>query len=276
MEQSSVVQHLPPEFIERIVAYMQKALKEAKVNTSWVNPNQAWDEAVTSFVRRVLEDRPDNQFLRDFIPFARRVARHGMWNSLTQTTLKLMSPGMPDIYQGNEVVDLSLVDPDNRRPVNYDRNERLLRSLATDNGDQPALLDEIVTHCVDGRLKLLVTMRLLRLRRDQPDLFASGAYAPVQVEGSHSEHIIAFARRLNGREVIVVAPRLTTRLCDADSAPVGAVWADDRLVLPHANDSRYRNVLTDEPIAIEADALPLAQALARLPVAVLIKDTSDE
>ncbi len=275
-EQSSVVRGPSSEFIDRIVAYMQKALKEAKVNTSWVNPNQAWDEAVTAFVRRILEDRPDNQFLRDFVPFARRVARHGAWNSLAQTTLKLMSPGVPDIYQGNETWDLSLVDPDNRRPVDHDRNEQLLRALTTHTSDAATLCDDLLRQAFDGRLKLLTTMRLLRLRRDHPDLFALGAYAPLQVEGPHAEHVIAFARRLNGCEAIVVAPRLTTRLCDADSAPIGAIWADDRLILPHANDSRYRNVLTDEPIVIKSGALPLAQALARLPVAVLIKDASDE
>jgi (1->4)-alpha-D-glucan 1-alpha-D-glucosylmutase len=264
--------------VERIVAYMQKALKEAKVNTSWVNPNQPWDDAVATFVRRVLERRRDNQFLPDLAAFAGRIARHGAWNALAQTAIKLTAPGMPDVYQGNEMWDLSLVDPDNRRPVDYDARERSLRELlAAGDDSRPALIDTIMTQPFDGRLKLLITARLLRLRRDQPDLFAAGAYAALQAEGPRSEHVIAFARRLNGRELIVVAPRLTTRLCDAGAAPTGDVWSEDRLRLPAANGAKYVNVLTGESLAADGDSgLSLAHVLAHLPVAVLIKESPDD
>src|SRR3712207_1670028 len=116
-------------FVERIQNYMQKALKEAKINTSWINPNEAWDEAVRQFVARILDDSPNNAFLQDFRPFAEIVARYGVFNSLAQTLLKLTVPGVPDIYQGNDLWDLSLVDPDNRRPIDYGRRAALLREL---------------------------------------------------------------------------------------------------------------------------------------------------
>lgn len=263
-------------FVERIVAYMQKAIKEAKVNTSWVNPNQAWDEAVSAFVRQILAVRPDNTFLQEFVPFAERIARYGVWNSLAQTTLKLTAPGVPDTYQGTESWDLSLVDPDNRRPVDYDRYARQLQELTMHDGDPAALLRVLVAQPADGRIKLWITQRLLQLRRRLPRLFAEGSYQPLQASGVHSEQVVAFARRLEHHTLIVVVPRLVTRLCAPDAAPVGAVWQETRLVLPDANHARLSNVLTDERLNTAQAELPLAQVFASLPVAVLLKEGTHE
>src|SRR5213079_185765 len=158
-----------PEYIERIQAYMAKALREAKLNTSWIQPNEAWDAAMRDFVAKVLDPLPRNKFLPGFLPIAQEIARLGAINSLTQTLLKLTSPGVPDIYQGNEVWDYSLVDPDNRRAVDYDRRRDMLQALST------ATPRKLQTW-PDGQIKLFLIQRVLRFRREHADLFQRGEY----------------------------------------------------------------------------------------------------
>ena len=147
---------------------MAKALKEAKVNTSWIQPNEQWDAAMNEFVAKVLDPSPKNKFIPSFLPLAEEIARLGAINSLAQVVLKLTAPGVPDIYQGNEIWDFSLVDPDNRRPVDYAHRRKLLDSL---DGVTP---EELLQNWADGRIKLFVTQRLLRFRRDHPALFQQG------------------------------------------------------------------------------------------------------
>src|SRR5205823_4410180 len=162
-----------PDYTERIQAYMAKALHEAKLNTSWIQPNEEWDTAMRDFVMKILDSSPRNKFIPAFIPVAKEIARLGAVNSLAQLLLKLTSPGVPDIYQGNEIWDYSLVDPDNRRPVDYNRHRETLESLAT------ATPDELMQAWPDGRIKLFLTQRVLRFRREQADLFQSGEYLPL-------------------------------------------------------------------------------------------------
>ncbi|HJY20652.1 MAG TPA: malto-oligosyltrehalose synthase, partial [Chthoniobacterales bacterium] len=157
-----------PEYIERIQAYMAKALKEAKINTSWIQPNEEWDAAMHDFIARILDSSPRNKFLPIFLPAAKEIIRVGAINSLTQTLLKLTSPGVPDIYQGNEIWDYSLVDPDNRRPVDYELRRQMLKSLAD------ATPGELMRRWPDGRIKMFLTNRLLQLRRGHADLFERG------------------------------------------------------------------------------------------------------
>ncbi len=159
------VREICPEYVRRIQAYMAKALKEAKVNTSWIQPNEKWDETVNDFIRRVLDPSPKNKFLPTFFPIAEEIARLGAINSLTQVAVKLTAPGVPDIYQGNELWDFSLVDPDNRRSVDYGYRQKLLDSLT---GTNPA---ELIQSWPDGRIKLFLTQRLLRFRREESAFF---------------------------------------------------------------------------------------------------------
>ena len=149
---------------------MAKALKEAKLNTSWVQPNETWDAAMADFIARILDPSPRNRFLESFIPLAEEIARMGAINSLSQTLLKLTSPGVPDIYQGNEIWDFSLVDPDNRRPVDYAKRKKMLDAL---KGATP---EELLDNWSDGRIKLFLTHRLLTFRRENPELFRDGSY----------------------------------------------------------------------------------------------------
>ena len=202
-------------FTGRVIGYMEKATKEAKRRTSWVNPSEAYDRAVREFVAGLLA--PDGPFRPAFLPFQRRVAAHGAVNSLSQTLLKATAPGVPDFYQGAELWDFSLVDPDNRRPVDFARRRALLDPLrariAADEGSSLAgLCQELLEHWPDGRVKLYLTHRALTLRRERARLFAVGAYRALTPGGQHAEHVVALARREGSDAVLAAVPRLTARL----------------------------------------------------------------
>jgi (1->4)-alpha-D-glucan 1-alpha-D-glucosylmutase len=258
-------------YIERIQAYLRKALREAKVRTSWINPDDAYEEAALAFVRTLLEPAPDNRFLDDFIAFQRALVRPGLLGSLSQTLLKIAAPGVPDFYQGTELWDASLVDPDNRRPVDFARRRALLAALAaTPAAALPALADELLVSLEDGRAKLLVIQRGLALRRARHATFAEGDHVPLEVAGARERHAIAFARTGAAGAVIAVTGRFFTGLPDP---PIGPAWDDTALRLPAGLGGRWREALTDRPMETGAGdgggALPLAAALAHLPVALL-------
>ena len=185
---------------------MEKAAKEAKAHTSWLNPRADYDEGLRRFIHTALEPHPRNRFLADFLAFLRPVAYAGMMNSLSQTLLKIASPGVPDIYQGNEMPVFGLVDPDNRRPVDYALCRATLDSLdEAAERDRDALLRDMFRDPFDGRLKLYVTSRALRFRRTRTDVFSCGSYDPVPVRGRKDGHAVAFGRRHAG-EFVVAAP----------------------------------------------------------------------
>jgi (1->4)-alpha-D-glucan 1-alpha-D-glucosylmutase len=294
-------------FTERIQEYMAKATKEAKVHTSWINPNEEYDTAIRQFVGAILEPRRSTPFLTDFARFQRVTTRVGAVNSLGQTLLKLTVPGVPDTYQGNELWDLSLVDPDNRRPVDYRLRKRLLGTLqrAVDRADAPSpkpktdnpkpyqrLARRLAEEWTDGRIKLFITWQALRFRREHPELFQHGAYLPLTVAGPLEEHLIAFVRELDDEQIVVAAPRLVTRLLEEapDSAQAGPLrfragaWDETALLLPDRPGQRYRNLFTGEMVeTVEAEAgtlrgarsiLPLGTLLADFPSILLVRETS--
>ncbi|MGH7936010.1 MAG: malto-oligosyltrehalose synthase, partial [Chthoniobacterales bacterium] len=258
-------------YVGRIQQYMAKAMKEAKLNTSWVQPNEAWDSTVADFIGRVLDPSPKNRFLESFIPVAEEVARIGAINSLAQVLLKLTAPGVPDIYQGNEIWDFSLVDPDNRRPVDYARRREMLNSLATaepiEGGDRSgeATPEDLLGCWQDGRIKLFLTQRLLVFRRENPELFAQGNYTPLSLTGEFAESCIAFARTHGGQSIVVLAPRLTARL---GFPPIGEAWRDTAVQLP--NEFGYgRHLFTGESFPGEDSSLKLSRAFSKFPFALL-------
>jgi (1->4)-alpha-D-glucan 1-alpha-D-glucosylmutase len=244
------------------------------VRTSWTETNGAYEEALLQFVRSALEPRDNNLFLADFLEFQRRVVRFGLLNALSQLVCKLTAPGVPDTYQGNELWDFSLVDPDNRRAVDYTRRSALLAQLQRHPGPP---LAELLAHLEDGRCKLLLTWKALQLRREQPQLFSHGDYRRLTVHGSHAQHVCAFARRCARQSLIVLAPRLYRRLLDDPARlPLGAeVWQDTVVELPREERSRrlFRGVVDGaliEPVRHgNAMAVSVAQALAAFPVAML-------
>jgi (1->4)-alpha-D-glucan 1-alpha-D-glucosylmutase len=225
---------VPEEFVDRLQRYMQKAIKEAKIHSSWVNEHQPYEQALANFVSRTLRGASARGFLQAFLPFQRRVARLGALNSLGQLALKLCSPGVVDLYQGTELWDLTLVDPDNRRPVDFDLRRTALEDLSHIVSDDATVdaRETAVAHLLDtwtdGRIKLLLTMALLRQRREQPDLFLDGDYLPLPGADAPSDrHLVAFARQLGSRAIIVMAPRFTSQLAPAAAADTGGGSAHD-------------------------------------------------
>jgi len=244
-------------FLMRIQDYMVKALHEAKVNSSWMEPNETWDEAVRAFIAAILAPTPRNRFPQSIAPLAERVAQHGALNSLTQTVLKLTSPGVPDFYQGSELWDLSLVDPDNRRPVDYALRRLRLDEIAS------AVPRDLLEHWRDGRIKLFVIHRLLALRRDQSRLFREGGYVPVTSTGTLADSVVAFARQREDQAVMVIAPR---HIGGHGFPPIGEVWSGTHCMSP-AGISAWRDIFTGRVFA--GGLLHLPDLLATLPVAVL-------
>jgi (1->4)-alpha-D-glucan 1-alpha-D-glucosylmutase len=245
------------EYVQRIQDYMAKALKEAKINTSWVQPNERWDHAMRDFVATTLEPSARNRFLPSFFPLAEQVARLGAINSLSQLVLKLTVPGVPDIYQGNEIWDFSLVDPDNRRAVDYSRRQEMLDSL---ENAQP---HELLEGWPDGRIKLLATSRLLRLRRGHPNLFKHGSYVPLQTTGTFAESCLAFAREHEGKSLVVIVPRLSSRV---GFPPTGDKWHDTAVQLA-PSIMNGRELFTERDLMHDSQRLALAEALRVLPFA---------
>jgi len=262
------------DYRDRIERYALKAAREAKLHTSWISPDAEYEAGLTAFVRSVLARVKPNPLLTDLQAQAATLAWFGALNSLVMVLLKFTSPGVPDLYQGNELMDLSLVDPDNRRPVDYALRTRRLGELAAmPEGEVAVRLGELLRAPHDGRLKLWLTWRLLALRADMPRLFRDGGYAALTAVGARDDHVIAFEREHEGQRVVVVAGRLFARLGgEAGEPPVGeSVWGDTRVALPGLDQgARLRNVLTGETVMVEGDALRLSQLFTTLPVAALV------
>jgi (1->4)-alpha-D-glucan 1-alpha-D-glucosylmutase len=248
---------------ERLQAYMLKAAREAKLRTSWINPDEEYEAALGRFVTGAL-DNP--LFVRDLEEALPRVARLGMLVGLSQAAIKAASPGVPDYYQGTEVWDFSLVDPDNRRPVDFALREGLLSSL--DDTSDPAVL---LANLDDGRAKLHVIRAGLRLRREFPALFRRAPYAPLYADAGREENIIAFALRQGPHAVMAVAPRLFARLVeDGDPAPIGArIWGQSRIRLHEGMPQEWEDAVTGARHVAADGALSLAELLSRFPVALL-------
>lgn len=250
-------------YCERVEATAIKSARESKSRTSWASPDQAYEDAIHSFVQGILDPARSPQFLADFTDFSRRVAWFGMLNSLSQTVLKLTLPGIPDTYQGADLWDYAMVDPDNRRPVDFAGRAALLRDLP-DEVDPQSLL----ASWPDGRIKLLILSRLLRLRRRKPDLFLTGAYHPLAAEGNRGDHLCAFARLTQSDGLVVIAPRFFVALSDGRTElPQSAAWADTMTIGPgELAGRRMTNLLTGETISPEAgpDGAPQWMAAALL------------
>jgi (1->4)-alpha-D-glucan 1-alpha-D-glucosylmutase len=264
---------LPTEqLIERLQAYMTKAGREAKRSTSWINPNADYEAAVGDFIVQLLSNPERNAFLRDFTAFVAPVAFFGRINSLVTAALKVTSPGVPDFYQGTEVPAFTLVDPDNRAPVDFAAIAAQLESLSNVS-DARALLDPS-----DGvQAKLYVTAKLLQLRAADAALFASGSYQPLQVEGEKKDHVFAFVRAHEGRNCVVIVPRWPARLMAGETRqPLGEVWNDTRVLLGAAVSGELRDVLTSQTAHTSGDdaALRVADVLSAFPLAVLTSATT--
>jgi (1->4)-alpha-D-glucan 1-alpha-D-glucosylmutase len=259
-----------PDFVERIKEYVIKAVREAKVHTAWLRPDEAYENAYLEFIDRILEASANSSFLPAFQPFQQQIAEYGICNSLAQVLLKNTTPGVPDLYQGCELWDFSLVDPDNRRPVDYKHRKLLLEQIQTEaKHDRLKLVDELWNTRSDGRIKLFLTHQLLQVRQRYSSLFQQGTYQPLSVAGKFANHIIAFARIEQGNTAIVLAPRFLTSLIQPGEAPLGDCWQDTHIHLPPEFPKAWLNPITNQ--AIEAQqTLAISSALQHFPVALLV------
>ncbi|MBA3825683.1 MAG: malto-oligosyltrehalose synthase [Ktedonobacterales bacterium] len=268
---------------DRVAQYMEKAVQEGKEHSSWVTPNPTYTAALGTFIDALLQPGADNAFLADFVPFAQRVAYFGQFNALSQTLLKLTAPGVPDFYQGSELWELALVDPDNRRPVDYGARQQALADLTArrrDAGDDgTALCRELLAGDTDGRIKLYVALIALELRRNQPDLFGAGNYRAIEARGDCWQHVCAFAREHGSTSLIAVVPRLVCKLTDGTTTPpLGRdIWRTTWLTLPDDYAGRtYREAFTGAMLTVaEHDGVPgldEADVLSAFPVALLYQE----
>jgi (1->4)-alpha-D-glucan 1-alpha-D-glucosylmutase len=261
-------------FKERLKAYLIKAAREAKVFTRWIDPDPNHEHALSAFVDAILEPSPDNQFLQDFQEFQVQVAYFGALNSLSQTLLKIVAPGIPDFYQGTEIWDFSLVDPDNRRPVDYQKRLALFKELQQKEARSPAtLLFRLLSRWRDGAIKLFVTYKALNFRRRLPELFGEGEYLPLESSGKLDRHIVACARRRAESWVVAVVPRFCSQLTPAGKPPLGPVWGTEILPLPAGAPEVWENIFTQATIRVAPGnslrGLPLAEIFRSLPLALL-------
>src|SRR5262249_55753716 len=247
------------QFAARLAGWQQKALREAKLATNWTAPNEAYEEAARAFLMRLFAGEAG--VLPDVATFARRIGPAGAANGLAQTLLKLTAPGLPDIYQGTDHWDLSLVDPDNRRPIDF-----AARTASLDRSD----LDTLATRWQDGRIKQAGIARAPPLPRAAPPLFAEGSYIPIEVEGPLARHVIAFARMLDKQIAITVVCRLTFGLIAERLSIQRLRWSGTRLRLPpECRSAQFHDALSNTALD-EQNASELAAILPRLPIALLV------
>jgi (1->4)-alpha-D-glucan 1-alpha-D-glucosylmutase len=264
-----------PEFKERLKAYVIKAAREAKVHTRWIDPDFEHESALLAFVDDILEDTPANAFLKDLREFQARLSSSGALHSLSQVLLKIASPGVPDIYQGTELWDFSLVDPDNRRPVDFYQRAQLLNDMKMEEsrGAGP-LIHDLLANWQTGGLKLYITYKALNFRKAHLNLFLQGDYIPLETRGPNREKVVAFARRQeNSWAVVVVARLFSTMLGAGDLALDPEVWRENYVALPQAAPVAWSNIFTNESVKSKqlqgAGSLPLDHLWRDLPVALL-------
>ncbi len=256
---------------ERLLAFVIKAAREAKQFTSWLDPNEAYERALRDFVSQILDPSSSRRFLADFRRFQSRVAFHGALNSLSEVLLKIAAPGNPDLYQGNELWDFSMTDPDNRRPVDFQTRAGHLEDLQRAAGVNTQVAS-LLHNWTDGRVKLFLTHRALEFRRSHADLFLRGDYVPVYARGRMLQHVCAFMRTYKKERLLVATPRFTTAITAAEEFPLGVkAWRKNRLQLPAGTGRQWENILTGEGVKCGPGSreISLSSIFSQFPVALL-------
>jgi (1->4)-alpha-D-glucan 1-alpha-D-glucosylmutase len=257
----------PDTYVERMQEYIIKVAREASRFTNWVNPDEAYEGALRNFVFGMLDPKRSGPFIADFTGYIEARLDAGLINGLAQQILKLTSPGVPDIYQGTEFWDDSLVDPDNRRPVDFDARTGALVAL------DGTSLQELVAERCDGRIKLMATTRLLNFRREYKRLFSEGDYAPVQIEGPAADHVLAFTRSHQGMTLLVAVPRLLTKLAGAGNVLDPSIWEGTTMADPGSGAGSWRDLLSGDEVT--ANGLALTELFATIPLRVLVHGEKD-
>lgn len=257
----------------RLSRFVRKAAREAKVHTGWRDPDAAYENGFAGFAETILTPADGNEFLDDFLPFQRRIAHYGALNSLSQTLIKICAPGVPDFYQGTEVWDFNLVDPDNRRPVDYVSRTIVLDWIMRGMAHNPeATIRECLENIGDGRVKMLLIQRALAARTVNPYLFRKGSYIELEVAGKHADHVIAFARSEQGAFAICIVPRFMTGVVGEGEFPHGLeVWGDTAVKLPPGAPRRWRDAISGLRV-LGSGAVSVGEALRSFPVSLLMEE----
>ncbi len=263
-----------PGFTERAVSYAVKAAREAKQQTCWIDPDPAYETALSTFVRRLLAEPSENSFLKEFLPFLQEIAHYGAFNTLSQTLIKITAPGVPDFYQGTELPRFSLVDPDNRRPVDFAVRKRWLARIRTQHRADPlALIAELMEDKLNGQIKLFLICTALQTRRQYADLFQKGRYLPLTVAGCRQDNVVAFARRHAKAWSLTLVPRFISGLVEHGTDPLGrGVWGDTICRIPSKAPLIWTDVFTTRDIEA-GGSLRIGDALRHFPVALLMGGT---
>jgi (1->4)-alpha-D-glucan 1-alpha-D-glucosylmutase len=259
----------------RLEEFFLKAAKEAKTETNWLSPNEGHESALRRFVSSVVTAPVNDPFIADFLRLHKEIAFLGACNSCSQLLLKMSAPGIPDFYQGNELWNFCLTDPDNRQPVDFRRRITSLENLKSQGAEPPiSCIEDLLNDWPSGRLKLHLTTRVLNFRRSHPALFSSGSYLPLSTIGTHPRSVFAFARHFEGQWLIVAVPRLLRKVIRVGASPLGKIWGATALEIPADMPCLWQNVLTNEQIGLSLNdaspAIPIAQLFRHLPFAVLV------
>lgn len=254
-------------YIVRIKEYAVKACREAKLQSSWINPNPKYEEGIQNFVEKILTPSDQNEFIADLAEFSKTIAEYSVYNSISQTLIKLTVPGVPDIYQGSELWNLSLVDPDNRTDVDYRQRIEFLKDIS-ENSDKPEFLDRLLMNRNSGQIKMFVIHHTLSLRNRHQELFARGEYIPLQSEGGFADNIVSFMRVMNDKYMVVIVPRFLTDIAPENELPLGnEKWKDTAVILPEKY-SGLKNLFTGMQVSGDGKIM-IGESLSCFPAAVL-------
>jgi (1->4)-alpha-D-glucan 1-alpha-D-glucosylmutase len=260
------------DFKTRVKDYMIKAVREAKVYTQWIKPDTAYENACLEFIDAILTDFENSEFMSDLLLFQKKVAFYGVFNSLSQVLIKMTSPGVCDFYQGSELWDLSMVDPDNRRYVDFEKRKVYLEELKNkEKLDILRLLNELSQNKEDGKIKMYLVYRILTLRKDLPELFLNGEYIPLEVKGKFKNNIISFARKLKKKITITIVPRFLTGLLNEGESLTGDIWHDTSVYLPAGFPEDWTDMITCQGLKSKKN-IRINAALKYFPVSLLVSD----
>ena len=259
------------QYTNRIKEYIIKAIREAKVNTAWIKPDTDYEHACLSFVEKLLTQHENNEFIKSFMELHRTIAHYGIYNSLSQLVIKTTSPGVSDFYQGTELWELNLVDPDNRRPVNYDIRKKYLKDITSKiHQDILSLINELLETKNDGRIKLFLMYQLLQARKNNTNLFLQGDFIPLQIEGEYSKSVIAYARKHYNTWAVIVVPRFLTTIVTESELPFGnEIWKNTAILLPDQIPRHYVNMITTQHIHGH-HRMNVGEILTHFPAALLL------
>lgn len=259
-------------YIKRIQEYAVKSVREAKIYTAWIKPNERYENAYTQFIAKILDNNPGNEFLNDFREFNKITSFYGMLNSLSQLIIKTASPGIPDFYQGTELWDLSLVDPDNRHPVDYDIRSKYLDNIkAVNNSNLKSEINRLFKDYHTGEIKMFITCRALELRNKNKELFIESDYSPLKIEGRFAKNLFGFNRTHNGKSIIILVPRLLTEITEPFKIPTGEHSWGDTFVITSGEIKEWNNCFTGESLS-GGKKISVSTIFKTFPYAILYSD----